>query len=322
MKFFLFVSVTTAIMLSICVQLGMQKTTTTSGTYPVYLQHYFAHIKETFKSPENANVLFGLITGVKKGISPFTFNAFKLINLSFLFSLSGIHIASLLIILNFLIKKIRLSWLRHLSKLLVFSAVLFIPGHEAIKRLMILRIIFQLKFITKLKISYELIFILTFLCSFIAGHFNSSPLSFIFSFAFLGTFFSLRNYSILKLILGLFSTQLILGLFMGSKVSLLSIPCGLIFSLIFSVLFPILLIFIASFWIFHFNWIEPIIKIYLISIKFVAKGLMGSFTSSSIFLILGIWVLMSSNDFKKKYILLALFLFLHTNTAMTPAIFH
>jgi hypothetical protein len=321
MKFFLFISLSTAILLGISVQLGMQKATNPSWPGPQFIHTYQTKIKEQFIKPENANILFGFVTGNKNGISPYTKNAFKKVNLSFLFSPSGIHIAGILIILNFLLKGIKIKWVKHFSKIIAFSIVFFLPGYNSIKRLMILRIIFQFKFLSKLKISPEKIFILTFICSFLLGHFISSPLSFIYSFAFLGTFFSLRNNSLVILILGLFSTQLILALFMGDKVSLISIPLGLLGSLIFSFMFPILLIFLLTYWCIHINWVEPIIRTYVLGVQMSAKYLNGSFTSSSIFLILAIWVLMYPRSFKRKYLLFCVLLFLHTNTAMTPSIF-
>jgi hypothetical protein len=206
-------------------------------------------------------------------------------------------------------------------KACTFSSVFLLPNFESIKRLMGLRLLFQLKFLSKMKISPEQIFFITFGLAFTLGQFKSSPLGFIYSFAFLGTFFALKDYSKLTLILGLYSTQLILGLFMGEKISLLSIPCGLIGSFLFSFLFPIILVFLASFWIVKINWIEPIIRLYVVGIQMVSKLLNGSFTSSSIFLVIAIWVLMFPEHFKKKYLWISLLLAMHTNTAMTPVIF-
>ncbi|MBY0412648.1 MAG: hypothetical protein K2Q18_00710 [Bdellovibrionales bacterium] len=154
------------------------------------------------------------------------------------------------------------------------------------------------------------------------GNFKNSPMGFIYSFAFLGTFFALKDFSKFTLVLGLYSTQLIIGLFMGEKVSLLSIPCGLLGSYIFTLIFPFILLFLLTFWIIQINWIEPLLQIFIIGIQSVAKLLNGSFTSSSIFLIMGIWVLMMTKNSRGKYIGLCILFFLHTNTAMTPVMIH
>lgn len=321
MKFFFFISLFTALLLGFSSQMGLLQTKSPSKKMLPFLSEYKRSIKGHFQRPELANILFALISGEKNGISPYTKTAFKRVNLSFLLSPSGIHLASLLLCLNFFFRKISKKWLRHMVKILTFSSFFLLPNLESIKRVIGLRLIFQLKFLAKLKLTSEHIFLATFILAFIFGHYRVSPLGFIYSFAFLGTFFSLKSYSKLTLILGLYSTQLIIGLFMGEKVSLLSIPCGLLGSFIFTFLFPIFLIFLLSFWMIEINWIEPIMRSYTLLIQTTSKYLTGSFTSSSPFLILAIWILIMPSNFRGKYTSLCLLFFLHTNTAMTPVIF-
>ena len=321
MRFFLIVSFLTAVMLGTTVQLGLHTTPMATRPVPPFLVRYKNQVKDHFNKPENANILFSFITGNKTGISPHTKKAFKKVNLSFLLSPTGIHFSALFIFVTFFIKKLKNKWLRTILKLTSISSVFLLPDFQSLKRLGILRIIFQLKFLAKMKISLEKIFFATFILSFVLGHYKSSPVGFIFSFAFLGTFFSLRNHSKLMLICGLFSTQLILALFLGDKVSLLSIPCGLFGSFLFTLLFPLVVLFLLTFWMIPINWIEPLLKLYVTGIKLTAKYLNGSFTSSSIFLILAMWLLMFHKNSTQKYIGLFLLLFLHTNTAMNPVIF-
>lgn len=321
MKFFLFISLLTAILLGTTMQLGLQKTPVAAKSIPPFLTKYKAEIKEHFKKPENANILFSFITGNKNGISPYTKKAFKKLNLSFLLSPTGIHFSALFVFVAFFLKKIKIKWLRNLTKASIVSSVFLFPNFESLKRLGILRLLFQFKFLSKLKISLEAIFFLTFALSFILGQYKISPMGFIFSFAFLGTFFSLRDQSKFILILGLFSTQLILALFIGDKVSLLSIPCGLFGSFIFTFLFPVFVLFLLTYWIIPINWIEPVLRLYVGSIQSTSKLLNGSFTSSSIFLIIAIWLLMFQKASSRKYIGFGLLLFLHTNTAMNPVIY-
>lgn len=321
MKFFFIVSFLTALMLGTTVQLGLHTTPVATRPIPLFLARYKNQVKEHFKKPENANILFSFITGNKTGISPHTKKAFKKVNLSYLLTPSGIHFSALFVFLTFFIKKFKNKWLRFSLKLMAISSVFFLPNFESLKRLGFLRIIFQLKFLTKMKLSLEIIFFLTFFISFIFGQYKSSPIGFIFSFSFLGTFFSLRNHSKLMLICGLFSTQLILALFLGDKVSLLSIPFGLLGSFIFTLLFPFLVLFLLTFWMIPINWAEPLLKLYVNAIKLTSKSLNGSFTSSSVFLILAIWVLMFHKNSTQKYIVFSLLLFLHSNTAMNPVIY-
>jgi hypothetical protein len=320
MKFFLFISFLTAVLLGVTNELGWQHKSLPSRRTPGFLQNYQERVKDAFKRPENANMLFAFITGNKEGISAYTKKAFKRVNLSFLLSPSGIHLAGLLFFINLFLKKIKKKWLRHGARASALSALFCFSGFDSISRLIIIRLLFQFKFLTKLKITSEQIFIITFCLSFLLGQYQNSPLGFIFSFAFLGTFFSLRHFSKVTLILGLFSTQLILGLFLGEKVSLLSIPCGLMGSFIFTFLFPVFLIFLMSFWLIPINWVEPLIRIFILAVQWTSKCLSGSFTSSSLFLIFAMWVLMFQKTSKWKYGALFMLIFLHTNTAMTPII--
>lgn len=321
MKFFYVISFLTAIMLGATVQLGLHSTPTTPPSVPLFLINYKNHVKSHFKKPENANILFSFITGDKMGISPQTKKAFKKINLSFLLKPTGIHFSSLFFFFLFFIKKLKNKWMRSFLKVATISTLFFFPNFESLKRLGILRIIFQYKFLFKAKISLEIIFFITFFLSFIFGQYKASPVGFIFSFAFLGTFFSLRDQSKMILIYGLFSTQLILALFTGDKISLLSIPFGLIGSFLFTFIFPLLILFLLTFWIVPTNWAEPLLGFYIKAVKVTAKSLTGSYSSTSIFLIFAIFILMFHRNSAFKLIIFSLLLFLHTDTAMTPVLF-
>lgn len=314
------ISFLTAFMLGTSVHLGITKVSPAAKTTPGFLKTYQTEVKNTFEKRELANILFAFITGNKNGISPYTKKAFKKTNLIFLFSPSGIHLAGLFLFINFFLKKIKIKWVRHFSKASIVSSAFLLTGFDSMKRLSLMRLLNQFKFLAKLTITTEQVFLCTFFISFLLGHFHKNPLSFIFSFAFIGTFISLRDYSKIKLILGLYSIQLTLGLFMGDKVSLLAVPVGLLGSFIFSFLFPIILLFLGSFWLIEVNWIEPLLKIYVGGIQLTAKALNGSFSSSSIFLILAVWVVM----IRPKgfgYVSLFALVMCHTNTAMTPVIF-
>ncbi len=320
MKFFLFIAALTVFLHSLVPLLGLEGVTLKAKSTPHFMRGYQEKIKNSFKKPENANMLFSFITGNKSGISPYTKKAFKRTNLSFLLSPSGIHLSAFLMILFYPLKKSKNKILKRFAKLLILPSAFFLPEFNSLQRSAILRLLFQFKFITRFQLSLEHIFLMTFALAFCLGHFHRSPLSFIYSFAYLGVFFSLRDYPKIMLIAGFFSIQLLLGLFSGEKSSILAVPVGLFGSFIFSLLFPVLLLFLASFWIVDINWAEPLIRGFIVTVQFVSKNLQGSFTSSSIFLILGIWVFMWMENSNKKYTALVLLLTLHTNSAMSPVL--
>lgn len=321
MKFFLFCSLLSAFLLGMTIELGLNQTPAPKRPVPQLLQNYQQQIKNSFQRPENANLLFSFITGNKDGISPYTKKAFKKVNLSFLLSPSGIHMSSVLCFFLFFIKKIKPKWPRKAGQISLYASAFLFPQYFALHRLALLRLLLQFKFLCRIKVSLEQIFLLTFILAALLGHYRHSPLSFIYSFFFLATFFSFRDHPKLILMLGLFSTQLIIALFMGEKVSLFSIPCGLLGSFLFALIFPLLLLFLSSFWLIEINWAEPIIRSFVVLVQMTAKGLQGTFTSSSLFLIMAVWVLIFTKSSRIKCALLILFIFLHTNTAMSPVIF-
>ena len=322
MRFFLLISLLGAFLLGVTVQSGLHGELKTTLSTPHFLRQYQQEIKNHFTRPENANLLFCFLTGNKQGVSPFTLKAFEVTNLSFLFSPSGIHLGIIFLFISFFIKRIQSRKVRTVLNLIILNACFFLPQCYSIKRVVILRLFFEFKRLLKAKLSLEKIFFLTFLLSFSFGHYFASPISFALSFIFLGTFFSLKDYPKIILILGLFSTQLIIALFMGNKVSLLAIPVGLLGTFLFSLLFICIIVFFLSFWIIKINWIEPLLNTFVWSVKASSNLLIGSFTSSSIFLILAIGSLMHLNFSRKKMMLISVLLFLHTNTAMTPSIIH
>ena len=320
MKFFLFIACFTALLHGLVPLMGLQEVVPRPKSTPQFLKGYQAKVKERFKKPENANVLFSFITGNKNGISPYTKKAFKRTNLSFLLSPSGLHLSILIMILLYPLNKFKNKIIKRTAKIMLLPSLFFLPEFYSLQRSSLLRLLFQFKFIAKLRVTLEHIFLLTFLGSFLLGHFHRSPMGFIYSFAYLGIFFSLREYPKIMLIAGLFSIQLVLALFSGEKASLLSIPFGLLGSFIFSLLFPLLLLFLSSFWFLDLNWGEPLIRAFILTIQFASKNLQGTFTSSSLFLIIAVWVLMWAKSSRVKYFTLAIFLFWHTDVAMTPAI--
>lgn len=316
MKFFITVNLLSVFLLIMSAEMRAKSVSLPNKKIPTFLKDYKEKIKNSFKKPENANVLFSFITGDKSGISPHTKKAFKKVNLSYLLSPSGIHLSGFFFFFAFIIKKSKIKKLKRILTLFFFLTHLFFPLSDSIKRLSLFKIFKQSK---RLNCSY--LFFLIFIVSFLIGDFSKSPLGFIYSFIFLGTFLSLREHPKGILILGIFSTQLILGIFLGEKVSLLAIPIGLFFSFLFTFIFPILILFLMSFWIVPINWGEGIIQSFIFIIKVFSKLLNGSFTSSSIFLIAAIWILLSVNFSYKKIFCFSILLFLHTNTAMTPCHF-
>lgn len=321
MRFYFRLLAFTAVLLTITVETRMNAIRPPTQNVPALFRQYQASIKNQFIKPENANLLFGFMFGAQQGISPHTRKAFEVNNLSFLLSPSGIHLGAILLIVSFFLKNtIRRKW-RKKIQLILLSFIFFLPHQEALKRIIFLKYGFYLKFIVKSKIRPENILLLCFVLAFICGHYFKSPLGFIFSFLYIGTFFSMADRPKSVLLMALFINQILLAIFLGNKVSLLSVISGFAFASLFSALYVLCFVFFSTYWFFPINWIEPFIQFYVHLLKYAKILITPNLTSSSLFLFLAAITLLVNVRTQRGKILFALFLLLHTNTAMTPAIF-
>ncbi len=280
--------------------------------YPSWLLNYQEDIKDTFKKREMANILFGTLTGKKEGITAYTKNALVRLNLIFLLNPGSYHLAAILLILG---KFLRIKrWGR--------SGIYFLLSffNYKFQFLLLRRILDFIKEKFKLQISREMLFSLVFLFFYFKQNFYSNPIGLIYTFGIAGTFLTLRHQSKKELIIGFFTIQLIINLFLKQKLSLLSVPLGMMLGFSYIGIFLLTVIFYLSFWIISINWMEPIIYHFIQGCKFLSKSINGSFTCSSIFLIFAMLILLSQQKSKKHYFLFTLFLYLHTDIAAAPAI--
>jgi hypothetical protein len=127
---------------------------------PHWLLMLHQKILGEFNHPQNANFLFSMLTGEKKGLSSTLLRDLDILKLRFLLSPSGLHLTGLL----FFIKKRKnifplyfLCWL--------------LPNFYSLKRIALLRILsFSKKKISPINTLY-----ITFIISFCCGHFFKSP---------------------------------------------------------------------------------------------------------------------------------------------------
>lgn len=315
MRFFLFISLFSALMLFGSKPFN-QKAKAPKRVLPEFITERHRDLKNQFHSPQNANILWAFLTGEKKGISPKILKSFNELEMGFLFSPSGIHLTGFLAIIFYLFKKTKNKKLIRISKWIFLIAAFFLP-YLAIKRIAILRILYLSQTFLKKRIPIEILFLLTFFISFFLGHFAASALGFILSFLYMGTFITLRDQSRATIILGLFSSHLLIAFFSGSELSLISLLLNLPLIALFSFLLPIFYFYFLTFQWLDFNWIELIVRAFILTVHWMAKITHGTFVSSTLFLIMAVWIILLKKQ--KRY--LVLFLLLHGNTAISPAHF-
>ena len=321
MKNYLFLIVLTALFMGLATEYKLHLKSRPSTRVPQFLGHYVQNVKSSFKRPEYGNLLMSFILGVKQGISPQTRKAYEATGLSFLLSPSGIHLTSFFLLLSFALKHFVSASKRKWIKLSFLFFILISPTAQNLKRLAFLRLFFHAKYNWKKKVSSTTLLLSVFLCSFCLGHYFESPYSFSISFLYIGTFFLFTDQSRFKFLLALFANQILIGLFLGTKVSFFSVLTSLIGVFIFSFLQPLCLIYFLTYWLCRINWLEPFIHLFTSTLKLSMVALTGTFTSTSLFLLLATLALIHTKHSKQRTCLFMIFLLFHTNTSMTPCLF-
>ena len=206
---------------------------------------YNYHQRILKKVPHDQKKYFNLLSAFTVGDTARLKNlksGYKKLGLVHLFTPSGFHFQAILFLFSFPILR---RWKK--SLLLISAMIFFLPGFEALKRIVLMK---NLELYPKylpafLKKRYSL-FLTVFLFFFLIGDFFSNPLSFAFSFLFLGVIYAQEEITLKSWILafwGLFLAQLIVQIFFPMNVSLGSFFLGYILGIFFNFLFPFMIIF-------------------------------------------------------------------------------
>lgn len=178
-----------------------------------------------------ATLLNAFITGNKKSISPTVKKKFDRLALSHLFTPSGIHLASLYFLLLPFLKRSK-------NKLVILIPLLglsyfFTPFHS-IKRILLMKV-------TSVWLDQRdtfKVFVISFLWDFFLGTYSISPLSFSYSFLFLGIIISFQNRPKLYLPLALFGGQIITQFFTDIPLTTTGFIWNFALTSLFSFLYP------------------------------------------------------------------------------------
>lgn len=159
-------------------------------------------IKSSFKNRSMAYLLSAFVSGDKRRLFPVVKKKFKRLGLSHLFTPSGVHLASLYFLLIPILNRLN-------NKLFLLiplmSLAYFLTPFHSIKRILLIKTTREwLK-----KPSLFLIFLISFIWDFLIGTYQLSPLSFSYSFLFLGIILSYCDRPKLFLPLALYGGQII-----------------------------------------------------------------------------------------------------------------
>lgn len=156
---------------------------------------------------------------------------YKTLGLNHIFTPSGFHLSAVLLPFMKLLKN---NHLQLLALIVIGVGLSFLPGLGALKRMVLIKGHQKI-------LGLQAGFILALVIDIFFGTFQTSPLSFTYSFLFLGIIYSgLQN---LSLIIWFFLGQMILAHFQGNDVSLLLLFFSPILNFIYALIMPVLFIF-------------------------------------------------------------------------------
>ena len=151
-----------------------------------------------------------------------------------LFTPSGLHLSSLLWFMA-------LFSLERIALLLLLPLVVLVEGFFAFKRVYCIKLITSLLRMKNIHVDSKHVFLLVFALEFILRA-HLSPLSFTYSFLFLGIIYSLRHSSPLILLTGLWFGQLLISCFQQDLIHLLALPLNSLLTLIITLCYPLILL--------------------------------------------------------------------------------
>jgi len=235
-------------------------------SYPVFpiFKTMEQKLNARFKDPEDVKLLMSYVCGGSKGLARPTKRAHQALNLQHLFSPSGLHLAAAYAWFLPLLPGRRAGrpsgrWrgfiLRRIILIILYALPWGLPGYYAIKRICLLKIIYLLISPFK-RPDYFWFFIGLMGLDFLVGTFKASPLSFAYSFLFLGAILATRHHAPWQQAAALLGGQIITSFYAGQAVTLTGQFFGQIITVLFTLIFPF---FFIGFWgnyFFDWRWIQ------------------------------------------------------------------
>ncbi len=202
-------------------------------------------IREKFKKGVHFDLIMSYVTGNKRGLPRKLKKSHKTLNITHLFTPSGLHFSSLYFffipLFNYLKKRsIPAFFLIHT---IMCAAPFLLVGFNSIKRICIFHELKIIKGFSKnekiRQVENFYIILLTFIIDALRGSFFESPLSFCYSFIFLSLLFCHEDFKTRRIFFYFLGAQIILTFFSMEHFSLLGLAFGFFLTLIFSYLFPV-----------------------------------------------------------------------------------
>ncbi|PIK14059.1 hypothetical protein [Halobacteriovorax sp. JY17] len=300
---FPFILITSLVLLSI--NIGNKKAPFKVTRSSSFIEEHLKRMKEV-QDREDFALSRAFILGDKRSLTKDLKTSFSKLHINHLFTPSGIHFSSFFILFLPLIKNLRKKEKRKLAfgvELILCLLPFGLNQFYSLKRISTLRITGMLFRKLKYKIDFFYIFLLSFFFDFIFGTYTQNPMSYTFSFLFLGSLLSNIKFS--SLAFSFFSANLLLTLFFPIKVSLIGFFLGFLLTSLFSLIFPFLFIFYWISSLTYLNLCFPLLKVFKL-LTFYSYTLSKYSIDFEIDIIGLVFLLIYSNTRKIRYLALAI----------------
>jgi competence protein ComEC len=216
------------------------------GPSPLLVRNARDVLRKKYSDYKLAELAVSYITGDKRRLSLSIRRAHKRLGLYHLFTPSGIHLSAVIGMIFLFLKllKLKSKKIRGGVLFLVCITPFFLPKMFSMKRISLMRSLFVitrrfklLKWITPFQL-----FITSFIIDFFIGTYSSSPLSFSYSFLFLGIIMAVSEDKVTRLPFALLGGQVIIAYFQQSYLSFVGSFLGFGLTFIFTFFFPPLFI--------------------------------------------------------------------------------
>ncbi len=205
-----------------------------------FVQKKKQELKPFFENDALIDLCSLYLIGLPRRIPADIKTAHTILGMNHLFTPSGLHLTAVFSSLGvfFLLFRKRKRPIKICTEITLCLILFVLPGFSALKRMGLIRLIYlglsRLVGITEYSTAFGIAMILD-LCF---GSFTSSPLSFSYSFLFLGALLSMRDRGWIGMMLGLMGAMVIVNFFQGSLLYPTGSIANFLLTPLFSLLFP------------------------------------------------------------------------------------
>jgi hypothetical protein len=283
---------------------------------PYYFPDYLADMIDHFKNKSYFGQFLAYVWGEKAFMTYKHIEWHNSLYLQHLFTPSGVHLSSLLILLKLSSKKGRIY---HALEFLLLILTFIPVGLYPLKRIALFRLcskINQLMF--SKKFSEYSVFITAFAIDFFLGNYSQNPMSFALSYLFIGTLLLFDSKNLIRFFFTLFMAQILVSIIFFKPFYPIAFFIGMLLSALFALLFPLLIAGLLTYTFFP-NFSEYFLALYTKILGFFYHPFVFKWEMLNHLLWLSLILIMSLKlDSRKKIVSMLLILLICPDLGNAP----